>query len=459
MALLTEPPLQPTTHATKTWPEERGHRLLGCLRLLQNDPLSLYAAVGRKHGGYVKVRALPGFPFYVLSDPDGIDHVLYRNHKNYRKPDVFNGPMSLLAGRGVLTSEGPLWLRQRKLMQPAFLKHNLARQGGAIADGLDALLAAWATDQEVDVVAAMMRLALAVGSRALFSTDISGDADAIGPAYRHAFAFVSARMNGRPGLPLWVPTPGNRRFRAAKRLLDGVVLGLIAARRRAGDHPGDVLDLLLAAQDEESGQGMTDEQLKDEVITLLTAGHETIGAALSWAWYLLGQHPQIQRDLHDEAAGRLQGRLPTPDDLPHLPLATAVFLEAMRLYPPAWGLPRETIGPDAINGYPLPPKAILTISQWIVHRRPDLWPDPERFDPARFLPGAPPRHRLAYFPFGGGPRVCIGNHLALMEGPLLLAGLAQHRRLELVPGQTVVPDATFTLRPRDPVRMIVRRAQ
>jgi cytochrome P450 len=233
---------------------------------------------------------------------------------------------------------------------------------------------------------------------------------------------------------------------------------LIETRRQSGPAAHDVLDMLLAARDETDGAGMSDQQLRDEVLTLLTAGHETVGAALSWAWYLLGGRPEVQEALHDEAAGVLGGQTPTAADLPRLPLATAVFEESMRLYPPAWGLAREAVEADEIGGYPVPRRALIMLSQWITHRHPACWDDPDRFDPSRFLPPhAEGRPKFAYFPFGGGPRMCIGNHFALVEGPLVLAALAQRFRLELAPGQDVVPDPTFTLRPRNGVRVVVRR--
>jgi cytochrome P450 len=303
-----------------------------------------------------------------------------------------------------------------------------------------------------------MRLALRIGSVTLVGTDISGDADAIGHAYRTAFEYVSLKMNARLLFsPLWMPTQRNREFRKAKALLDRVVLDLVAARRtQPARH--DVLGLLLAAQDEETGVGMSDQQLKDEVLTLLTAGHETAGAALSWSIYLLATHPEIQQQLHEECAGHLGGRQPTADDLPKLPWATAVFEESMRLYPPAWGMPRETIAADEINGYPIPAKATIVVSQMLAHRHPDFWHEPDRFDPTRFLPGAAhDRPKFAYFPFGGGSRICIGNHMAMVEVPMILAALAQRFHFTLVPGQTVVPDPTFTLRPKDGVHVVVRK--
>jgi cytochrome P450 len=298
---------------------------------------------------------------------------------------------------------------------------------------------------------------LRIAGTTLFSTDIAAEADDIGRAYRVAFEHVSRRMNSPPLVPAWFPTPRNLAFRRAKRLLDRVVLGLVANRRQAASRPDDLLTLLLAARDEETGAGMTDEQVKDEALTLLTAGHETAGAALSWTWYLLGQHPQVQDDVADEVRGKLGGRSPTLEDLADLPLTRAAFEEALRLYPPAWGQPRESIQADEIDGYPIPAKAIVTLCQWVTQRHPDFWEEPERFKPERFLPGqAAGRHRFAYFPFGGGPRVCMGSNFALMEGPLVLATVLQRFRVDLVPGQTVVPGPTFTLRPKDGVKMRLR---
>jgi cytochrome P450 len=302
----------------------------------------------------------------------------------------------------------------------------------------------------------MMKVTLRIAGTTLFSSDVTGEADEIGRAFRIGFAHVNRRMNTPPLVPHWLPTPGNLAFGRAKRLLDRVVLRLIAERRRSGAQPADLLSLLVAAQDEETGVGMTDEQVKNEVLTLLMAGHETMGAALAWTWYLLGRHPRVQNDLADEVRGRLGGRSPTLEDLPQLPLTRAVFEETLRLYPPAWGQPREALAADEINGYAIPAGAPVALSQYLTHRHPDFWDNPEEFDPQRFLPErAAGRHRFAYFPFGAGPRGCIGNHMALMEGPLVLATIVQRFCVELVPGQQVVPDATFTLRPRNGVKVVL----
>ncbi len=447
--------------AAKTWPEVKGHWLRGCLRQMQQEPLALYRDAWRQHGDFVRFRVVPGFYMYLLAHPAAIEYVLHTNLKNYRKPDSFNHSVRLLTGGGILTSEGDFWRRQRRLVQPAFSRPAVMALGGVMTEAIARFVAEWeaaADDRRVDVLPELMRLGLRIASLTLLGTDISGEADAIGQAYRTTFEYVSLKMNGRLMFsPLWMPTSRNRQFRQAKALLDRVVLELIARRR--GEPPkDDVLGRLLAAQDEESGTGMTDEQLKDEAITLLTAGHETGGAASAWALYLLAKHPEVQQSLHDEVRGCLGGRMPTVDDLSRMPLATAVLEETMRLYPPAWGMPRETLADDEICGYPVPARATLMLSQLLAHRHPDFWPEPDRFDPRRFLSSAgAERARFAYFPFGGGPRICVGNQMAMVEGPLVLAALVQRFQFTLVANQQIVPDPTFTLRPKYGVQLVIRK--
>ncbi len=398
---------------------------------------------------------------YLLAHPAAIEYVLHTNLKNYRKPDSFNHSVRLLAGNGILTSEGDFWRRQRRLVQPAFSRPAVAALGGLMVEGIARFVEEWemaGRERTIDVLPELMRLGLRIASLTLLGTDISGEADAIGQAYRTTFEYVSLKMNGRLMFsPLWVPTPRNREFRRAKALLDRVALELVA-RRRAEPAKDDVLGRLLAAQDEESGTGMTDEQLKDEAITLLTAGHETGGAAVAWALYLLSKRPDVQQQLHDEVRGCLGGRMPAVADLPRMPLATAVFEETMRLYPPAWGMPRETLADDDLCGYPVPARSTLMLSQLLVHRHPDFWPQPDRFDPGRFLsPAGAERPKFAYFPFGGGPRICVGNQMAMVEGPLVLAALVQRFHFTLVPNQQIVPDPTFTLRPKYGLQLVIRK--
>jgi cytochrome P450 len=430
------------------------------MRQLQRDPLGLYTQANREYGHYVRIRAFPGIYVYLLTHPEAVEHVLQKHHKNYRKPDFFNKTFGLLTGNGIVTSEGDFWLRQRRLMQPAFRRQHLAKLVSLMVGAAESFNQEPCTrlGEPFDILDRMMKLALRIAGTTLFSTDIAAEADDIGKAYRTGFEYVSHRMNSPPLIPAWLPTPGNLAFAKAKKLLDRVVLGLVAARRSDATPKEDLLSLLLAARDEGTGAGMTDEQVKNEALTLLTAGHETVGAALSWTWYLLGQHPHVQNDVADEVRGRLKGRSPTLEDLGELPLVRAVFEESLRLYPPAWGQPREALADDEINGFSIPAKGTVTVNQWVTHRHPDFWDEPEKFKPARFFPGqATNRHKFAYFPFGGGPRVCIGNTFAMLEGPLVLATILQKLRVELVPGHPVVPDPTFTLRPKHGVKVCLFR--
>jgi cytochrome P450 len=435
--------------------------LFGCLREFRRDQLNFLRDLRRTHGDYIRIPTVPGYDIYLLADPAAVEHVLVRNYKNYRKPEFLTEPMRLLLGNGLFSSEGNFWLRQRRLAQPAFLRGAIVRLAAPMTAAVEGLTRTWEAapnGRTLDIVSEMMRLVLEIAGASLFGADMAASADAIGAAERDIFALVRHKMDNPFSAPLWVPTRLNRAYRAAKRLLDDVVLGVIASRRRGGLAANDLLDLLLAARDEESGTGMSDGQLRDEVLTLLFAGHDTTASGLSWAWYLLARHPQVQEALHDEAAAHLAGRAPTAEDLPHLPLATAVFEEALRLYPPAPGLARRAVEPDEIQGRPVPAKAILMPSQWVIHRHPAYWDEPDQFRPERFLPGhAPERPKFAYFPFGGGPRACIGNAFALIEGALVLAGLTQRFQFRPADDREVELDTTFVLRPRGAVNLVVRK--
>ncbi|MDP3767798.1 MAG: cytochrome P450, partial [Dehalococcoidia bacterium] len=252
------------------------------------------------------------------------------------------------------------------------------------------------------------------------------------------------------------PTPTNLRFRRAMRTLDDIVYGMIEARRNNGADKDDLLSMLLEARDEETGEGMSDKQLRDEVFTMFTAGHETTAAALAWTWYLLSQHPEAEGRLHNELGSVLSGRTPGLDDLQRLPYTRMVIEETLRLYPPVWSIGRMALREDTVLGYRIPAKGQVLLSSYVTHRHPEFWDEPERFDPERFAPErAASRPRYAYFPFGGGPRQCIGNEFAMMEAQLALATLAQRYRLRLVPGQVVEPEPAVTLRPRHGVMVTV----
>jgi cytochrome P450 len=431
------------------------------LREFRRDQLNFLRELRRTYGDYVRIPTVPGYDIYLLADPAAVEHVLVKNYKNYRKAEFIIEPVRLLLGNGLFSSEGEFWLRQRRLAQPAFLRGAIVRLAGPMTTAVDSLTRAWEAAPDgrtVDMASEMMRLVLEIASTTLFGADVAAGAQAIAAAERDIFAIVAHKMNNPVTAPLWVPTRLNRAYRAAKSLLDNVILSVIESRRRGGPAANDLLDLLLAARDEESGAGMSDRQLRDEALTLLFAGHDTTASALSWTWYLLARHPQVQEALHDEAAAHLAGRTPTAEDLPHLPLATAVFEEGLRLYPPAPGLARRAVEADEIQGRPVPAKAILMPSQWVIHRHPAYWDEPDEFRPERFLAGrAPERPKFAYFPFGGGPRACIGNTFALVEGALVLAGLAQHFHFRPADDRQAEVDITFVLRPKGAVNLVVRK--
>jgi cytochrome P450 len=425
---------------------------------MQRDPLGMYTQARQDYGDYVRLRVVPAHYCYLLTHADAVEHVLHKNHKNYRKPDIFYNSVSLLVGDGLFTNEGEPWLSQRRLAQPAFHSQYLAQLSPLMVEAAETFLREQeaVVGQPIDILDGMMKLGLRIASTTLFSVDISGAADATGKAFRTTFKHVSNRLNSMQLVPNWIPTNANRSFARAKRLLDRTVMGLIATRRNDPSKPHDLLTMLINAKDEQTGQRMPQRLLMDEVLTLLTAAHENVGAALSWTWYLLGQNPDVQNNVYEEIRGRLQGRNPSIDDLPHLPLTKAVFEESLRLYPPGWGELRESISADEINGFAIPAKSIILLCQWVTHRHPDFWEDPDRFKPERFLSSAPThRHRFAYFPFGGGPRICIGMQFALIEGPLVLATILQRFRIELVSDHPVEPDATFTLRPRHGLKVIL----
>jgi cytochrome P450 len=461
MATLGEAPIHSEASPRQRWAGPRGSLLFGCLREFRRDQLNFLQGTRRTYGDYVRIPTVPGYDIYLLSDPAAVEHVLVKNYKNYRKAEFIIEPVRLLLGNGLFSSEGDFWLRQRRLAQPAFLRNAIVRLAAPMTAAIERQIRKWETapgEPMMDIVSEMMRLVLEIAGATLFGADVASTADAIGAAERDIFSMVRHKMDNPLSAPLWVPTRLNRAYRRAQRLLDGVVQRVIESRRQRGPADNDLLDLLLAARDQEAGTGMLDAQLRDEVLTLLFAGHDTTASGISWAWYLLSRHPEIQEALHDEAAARLAGRAPTAEDLPHLPLATAVFEEALRLYPPAPGLARRAVEPDEIQGYPVPAKAIIMPSQWLIHRHPDYWDEPDRFRPQRFLPGhASQRPKFAYFPFGGGPRACIGNTFALIEGALVLAGLTQRFHLRPADGREAQLDTTFVLRPKGAVNLVVRK--
>jgi cytochrome P450 len=428
--------------------------VLGSIPAYFRDPLAFFLEAGRR-GSVVDLRFPTGRAFHI-GDPADIEYVVVTSNKSLVK-DATLRDLRRVLGDGLLTSEGEFWRRQRRLAQPAFHRDRLRTYAAQMVASTDLALRGFRQGEERDVHRDLMRLTLDIVTRTLFGSDIGDGATAMGDLmeatterYESVLPLIFPAIDR-------LPIPRNLRLKNGLRRADAVIHRIIGERQRAnGDSPrDDLLSMLLGARDED-GSRMTDAQVRDEVITMVLAGHETTANAVSWAFFLLSQNPAIDDRLGAELASVLGGRLPTLDDLPRLPYVEQVVQETLRLYPPAWAFGREVIEPFELRGIRFPAGAQLFFSQWVVHRDPRRFPDPEAFRPERWGNGfAKTLPRFAYFPFGGGPRACIGNAFALMEAAFILATMAQRFRFALAPGQRVKPQASITLRPRHGLRMRV----
>ncbi len=396
-----------------------------------------------------------GEHLFIASDPAVIRDVLVTHNQNFHKSRGLERTKRVL-GEGLLTSEDAFHLRQRRLIQPAFHRERIAAYATTMVEYANRIRSGWANGATLDVASEMSRLTLLIVGKTLFDADVEAQAREIGDAMTGLMrSFWTTMLPFGEALER-LPIPHLRRGRHARERLDRIIYGIIRERRASGADRGDLLSMLLLAQDDEDkGRGMTDRQVRDEAMTIFLAGHETTANALTWTWYLLSQAPDVERRLHDEIAAVLSGRLPTVADVERLPYATRVVTESMRLYPPAWLVGRRAVNEYSINGYHVPPRSIIVMSQWIVHRDARHYADPEHFDPDRWTPEFKARlPRFAYFPFGGGPRQCIGESFAWMELVLLVATIAQRWRFELAPNHPVVPHAAITLRPKHGMKMV-----
>ncbi len=404
------------------------------------------------YGPFVQTR-LP-LQLYFVSEPAIIDEILVKKADSFRK-DRTSRLLGRVVGKGLLVNEGEPWRRQRRLMQPAFHQRHLQSYADLMVDAVDRAAGGWRAGEVRNVHEDMMRLTMTIVAGALFGTDVAGSATRIGQAISSLMEEFGRILGlaARFQPPAWVPTRVNRRFRAAARQIDGLIQTIIAERKRTSPHREDLLSLLMDARDED-GAGMSDTQIRDEAMTLFLAGHETTALALTYALYLLAQHPAQQARVADEAARVLGGRRATFDDLAALTQTEWVVLEAMRLYPPAWVLARQALGEVEVGGFRFGRGAEFVMSPWVVHRTAKLFADPDRFEPERWRDDLQRRlPRFAYFPFGGGPRVCIGNRFAMMEAKLALATLLQRFRVAPAPDTRLALAPSVTLRPRDGLRL------
>jgi len=439
-------------------PGPRYYTPFGALSTLRRNPLQFYMDAA-KFGDIVRVQMGPWF-HHFLTHPDHIKHVLQDNNQNYGR-SIFMKMLKPALGDGLLTSEGDFWRRQRRLAQPVFHRQRIAAFATIMTEAAESMLQRWhpvaVSGQPLEIMAEMSNLTLGITGKALFSSDISPDE--MMSAQKGFLEHFNHRFKHFFTVPERIPTPRNHRFWKVVRTMDKVAYGIIAERRHSGQDKGDLLSMLLCARDEETGEGMNDKQLRDEVTTFLGAGSETTAVTLAWTWYLLSTHPEVDRKLRAELAEVLSGCTPTAEDLPNLKYTKMVIEEALRLYPPAWGMSRHALGDDKVGGYHIPANSVVVLSPYVTHRLPAFWENPEGFDPERFTPErSAGRPRYAYFPFGGGPRQCIGNEFALMEAQLVVATVAQKYHLYLVPGHPVVPYPIFTLRPRHGVLMSLHKA-
>lgn len=421
----------------------------------RSDPLNALLRQGEECGDMGTYRFGPWWAV-MINASEYVHAVLVEHADSFEKlPSIaFLRP---LVGNGLLTSEHEFHHRQRKLVSPAFQHRRIAGYAGLMAEYAERAQQRWADGAPIDIAREMMRLTLSIVGKTLFDAEVLSEADELGAALTIALRYVNKKTSSLLPIPMTWPTPGNWRNRRAIARLDATIYRIIQERRAAGQDKGDLLSILLTAEDEEDGRDMTDTQVRDEAMTIFLAGHETTANALSWTWYLLAQHPDAYARMRGELERVLAGRTPTFADLPNLPYTLQVFKEAMRLYPPAYVIGRYAIRDVDLREHRLPAGTWLIISPYTIHRRRDYFPNPERFEPERFAPEAEKRlPRSAYIPFGGGPRICIGNHFAMMEGQIILATLGQRLRLDLVPGQRIAPEPLITLRPRR-IMMRVRR--
>ncbi len=448
-------------------PGPEGLPLLGSTLDVRADVLGLFESGRRDYGDTVRFAFGP-YDFVLVHRPEDIRTVLLTRAADFHKSPTYQG-LALILGNGLLTSEGEFWKRQRKLMTPAFhhrqllgLCETMVRCASDQADEWDRACAGPGPSPAIDLHEEMMRLTFRIVGLTLFSTELTGRASDMGPALstvlEHA-NFIATSLGLAPAP--WVPTPRNLRFRRAMKVVDDIVLGIIARRRETegepGEGPGDLLTMLMSATDESGTERMSDAELRDEVTTLVLAGHETTAQTLTWTFMLLSRHPEVERRVVAEILEVCGSRTPNMGDLEALTYTGQVISESLRLYPPAWLFERQALVDIQLGEFFIPAGTLVAVCPWTLHRHPEHWQNPEGFDPERFSPeNVTERARYTYLPFGGGPRQCIGTNFALYEAKLVMATLLQRYAVELVPGQDLRPEASVTLRPAAGMRVRLR---
>jgi cytochrome P450 len=440
-------------------PGPRGHLLLGVVREFSEDTLGFMLRLPA-YGDFVSYRFGP-FMAYSANHPDLFHQILVTDADKFTKDRVTRNVLSEIVGNGLLLSDGDFWKRQRKLVQPAFHSRRIGAYADIIVNFTHDMHDRWHEGDVLSIDHEMVALTMRVISKTLFDADVSEEAREISEAVTEATWVINHRFNAIFPTPHWLPVKDNRIMGRSVKHLDAVIQRFIDERRVSGEDKGDLLSMLLMAHDEDTAESsrfggqMTDKQVRDEAMTLFGAGHETTSNGLTWAMYLISQHPEVEAKLTAELDSVLCGRAPTLDDLPNLPYTDMIFKEALRLYPPAFAAVRETAEDMTLAGYPVQKGRLVMLNFFAVHRDPRFWDEPEHFNPERFSPENEKQiPRYAYLPFGAGPRVCVGNMFAMMEARLILATVFQHWRLSLAPGHIVEPQRVFTLRAKYGMKLV-----
>jgi cytochrome P450 len=445
--------LSPGTEAP---PGPKPSRFASLTYTFSRDPLNFLTNLARTHGELASYR-VAGEHVWFVNNPQWIKDILVTHNRNFTKSRGLERAKKLL-GNGLLTSERDFHLRQRRLMQPAFHRDRIAAYGRTMVEYADQLRNTWTDGATLDISQEMMRVTLSIAGKTLFDVDVRSQAAEVGRALTDTMESFWMALMPFADVIERLPVGPMHRARRGRERLDAIIYGMIAERRKSPLDRGDLLSMLLLAHDEDDGSTMTDRQVRDEAMTIFLAGHETTANALTWTWYLLSQSPDAEATLHAEVDRALRGRLPTVADIPSLPFVERVVTEAMRLYPPAWLVGRRAIEPYPIGGYVAPARTIFLMSQWVMHRDARVFPEPERFDPDRWTPEFKASlPKFAYFPFGGGPRQCIGESFAWMELVLLVSTIAQRWKMQLVPGHPVAPQPVITLRTKHGMKMTLTR--
>jgi len=440
-------------------PGPKGLPFLGSLPDYARDPLGFLQSLADTYGDIAHFTAGPEH-FYLLNHPDLIHEALVEKPEQFQKEQIDKIVLGRFLGNGLLLNDGETWKRQRRLVQPRFHTRRIQAYAQVMVDRAVDLMTGWQDGGSLDISHEMTRVTLAIVAKTLFDAEVEGDTATISDALTEGQNIAVRQIRLGIPFPEWLPLPINRRQRRVRAELDAVILRMIRQRRTSQEDRGDLLSMLLLAQDEADGTGMTDEQVRDEVATLFVAGHETTATALTWIWYLLSQHNEVERRLCDELTRVLKGRPPTFADLTQLVYTEMIVKEAMRLYPPAWLFGRQPIGMVTIGDYPLIQGSTVLISPYVMHHHRLYFENPIRFEPERFSSENEKRlPKYAYIPFGGGPRICIGNSFAMMEAKLILATIAQRFQLILSAKQKIDLEPLVTLRPKDGIQMLLKQRE